>query len=196
MVSYSKRAISDLQKAERREVILQAALSCFERDTFADLTMAAVARAAEVSKGTLYLYFQSKEELFLQALLGLYADWFAVLEGPRGKSDLVELVAESLVERPKLLELMSMAPAVMEANAPLAAVVAFKQSLAHSLDRLSLHTGVEPRRLLWIHAGIVGLYATANPPTKVRQALAADPRLQVFDLDFQQELRELLRCLV
>lgn len=196
MVSYSKRAINDFQKAERRGVILQAALSCFERDTFAELTMATIAAAAGVSKGTLYLYFQSKEELFLQALLGLYADWFEVLEGPRGKTDLVSLVAESLAQRPKLLELMSMAPAVMEANAPLEAVVAFKQNLARSLESLSLHTGLEPRRLLWIHAAIVGLYATANPPSRVREALAVDPRLQVFDLDFQQELQSFLSCFV
>lgn len=196
MVSYSKRAINPLQKAERRTVILQAALQLFERGTFDKLTMAEIGRAAGVAKGTLYLYFQSKEELFLQVLLELYRDWFAVFDDLRDGQSVVDLVVDSLAERPKLLELMSMAHAVVEANAPLPAVLAFKESLAESLGRLAEQTRISPQRLMWAHAAIVGLHSTTNPPPHVREAVKADPRLQTFDLDFDFELRRMLACLI
>lgn len=191
MVSYNKRAINSNQKAERREVIIRAALDCFERPTFAELTMAEISRTAGVSKGTLYLYFQSKEELFLQALLELYEDWFRSFEP--APTDLVEHVIKSLEARPKLLELMSMAPSVMEANAPIEAVLEFKRALALGLDGLSQAVNVEPRRLMWAYAIIVGLHSTSNPPPDLRKKIQEESDLVHFQLDFSSELRALLK---
>jgi AcrR family transcriptional regulator len=54
--------------AERRADILAAALVCFARTGYHGTTMAEVAEvaeAAEVSKGTPYIYFASKEALFV-----------------------------------------------------------------------------------------------------------------------------------
>jgi len=50
---------------ERREAILQAAARVFEDKGASAATMDDVAEAADVSKGTLYLYFPSKDDLFL-----------------------------------------------------------------------------------------------------------------------------------
>ncbi len=44
----------------RREDIIQAALTVFDRDGFEAARMADIAKAADVAKGTLYLYFDSK----------------------------------------------------------------------------------------------------------------------------------------
>lgn len=56
-------------KQERRESILEAAERAFIRKGVASTTMEDVAREAELSKGALYLYFQSKDELFLTIAL-------------------------------------------------------------------------------------------------------------------------------
>lgn len=53
------------RKVERREAILQAAARVFEDKGASAVTMDDVAEAADVSKGTLYLYFPSKDDLFL-----------------------------------------------------------------------------------------------------------------------------------
>lgn len=52
----------DLSRSQRRrrEDIIQAALMVFDRDGFEAARMADIAKAAEVGKGTLYLYFDSK----------------------------------------------------------------------------------------------------------------------------------------
>jgi AcrR family transcriptional regulator len=53
------------EKQERRISILRAADEVFRDSGLADATMDDIARAAEVSKGTLYLYFENKDHLFL-----------------------------------------------------------------------------------------------------------------------------------
>lgn len=60
--------VHDQVRAARREAyrlaILEAARSLFEAQGFRAITMADIAKAAGVAKGTLYNYFDSKEEVF------------------------------------------------------------------------------------------------------------------------------------
>lgn len=59
-----QRARTDDAKDERRQALLAAALEVFVEKSFAAARMDDIARAASLSKGTVYLYFSSKEELF------------------------------------------------------------------------------------------------------------------------------------
>lgn len=59
------RARTPEAKSERREQLLDAALDSFFKQGFAAARMEDIARRAGVSKGTLYLYFASKEDIFL-----------------------------------------------------------------------------------------------------------------------------------
>lgn len=52
------------RKEERAPEILAAALACFSEKGFAATRMEDIARRAGVSKGTIYLYFESKEAVF------------------------------------------------------------------------------------------------------------------------------------
>ena len=55
--------IAEETRAARRDQIVAAALACFARTGYHATTMADVAAQAGVSKGTPYLYFDSKEAL-------------------------------------------------------------------------------------------------------------------------------------
>ncbi len=57
------------EKAEKRREILEAAKEVFFRKGVHRATMDDVAARAEVAKGTLYLYFQSKEDILAHLLL-------------------------------------------------------------------------------------------------------------------------------
>jgi AcrR family transcriptional regulator len=57
--------IAEAARAARREQIIAAGLACFARSGYHATTMADVAAQAGVSKGTPYLYFDSKQALFL-----------------------------------------------------------------------------------------------------------------------------------
>ena len=56
------------EKQERYRDILSAAEIIFARDGFSATTMDTIAEEAELSKGTLYLYFKTKEQLFFSIL--------------------------------------------------------------------------------------------------------------------------------
>lgn len=59
-----RRAVSEADKSLRRETILTAAKRVFSERGYHATTVADVARAAGLSYGTIYWYFQSKEDLF------------------------------------------------------------------------------------------------------------------------------------
>ena len=63
--------IAEEARAARRDQIIAAAAECFARSGYHVTTMADIAEAAGVSKGTPYLYFPSKEALFI----ALYEEW-------------------------------------------------------------------------------------------------------------------------
>jgi AcrR family transcriptional regulator len=63
--------IADEARAARRDQIIAAAAECFTRAGYHVTTMADIAQAAGVSKGTPYLYFPGKEALFI----ALYEEW-------------------------------------------------------------------------------------------------------------------------
>src|SRR5208283_1792175 len=56
------------EQAAKRERILAAALKLFAHEPYQAVTMDRVAEAAGVAKGTLYLYFPSKDALYLGVL--------------------------------------------------------------------------------------------------------------------------------
>ena len=59
-----RRAISDAQKGERRSDILAAAKKVFARKGYHATTIAEIAKAAKLSYGSIYWYFDSKDALF------------------------------------------------------------------------------------------------------------------------------------
>ena len=84
------------RKDARPRELLAAALDLFVEKGFAATRADEVARRAGVSKGTLFLYFASKEELFKAVvranISGRYPQWNARLEGFEGSTaDLMRL---------------------------------------------------------------------------------------------------------
>lgn len=62
-------ARKEREKAQRREAIQNAAMHLFFDQGFERTTMDQIAEKAELSKGTLYLYFPSKAELYISLVL-------------------------------------------------------------------------------------------------------------------------------
>ncbi len=58
-----------VDKSERKQTIARGALEVFSRAGFEKATLASIAVECGVGKGTLYEYFNSKEDLFLEAVL-------------------------------------------------------------------------------------------------------------------------------
>ncbi len=65
-----RRAVSEAEKEKRRDDILAAAKKVFAKKGFASTTIADVAKAARVSYGSIYWYFDSKDALFHELMAG------------------------------------------------------------------------------------------------------------------------------
>jgi AcrR family transcriptional regulator len=88
----SKRA---LRSAERRQAIVDAALVEFSANGFAAARLEDIAARAGVGKGTIYLYFTDKEQLFQE----LIRTSIVPLVGQLGAPPSAEVSARSLFER-------------------------------------------------------------------------------------------------
>ena len=135
------RATTDNEKTSRRQVILDSAEALMDRWSYDDITMDRVAEKSELSKGTLYLYFPSKESIFFEVFDQLMIRWHLAidrqLETANQSLDAARaalIFTRSLSERPKLVRLYALLHPILETNIDLATATAF-QHRRH--DRLS-----------------------------------------------------------
>ena len=78
-------------RRERRRQILDAALVEFAEKGFHDANVSAIASRADVSQGTVYWYFESKQALFLELMANVFAQVVQALDEVLGNTDLSPL---------------------------------------------------------------------------------------------------------
>lgn len=86
------------RSAARREAILAAALDEFSERGFAAARLDDVARRAGVAKGTIYLYFTDKENLFQELIRAILAPLVSALEAMGGKDMPLPALAEHMAD--------------------------------------------------------------------------------------------------
>jgi len=198
------RARSREAKSERRTQILDAALRVMSPEDPGAITMDAVAREARLAKGTLYLYFRTKEELLVGLLERGFEEWFdgidaalAVGQGWMPASSVADLFTRSYVDRPLLRRLLARLGPVLEYNLDDERALRFKWRVAGRLTgtgallerrTVFLRPGDGTRLLLYLHALATGLESLAEPAPAVSRVLGA-PGLEPLRLDFGREYR-------
>jgi AcrR family transcriptional regulator len=85
------------EKEYRRQTILAAAEKLFARDGYHTTTLDRVAEEAELSKGTIYLYFRNKEDLFLSVIDVRFQAYMAELVAELNTADDLAAAVEKLV---------------------------------------------------------------------------------------------------
>lgn len=198
-----QRARNPEDKLARRDAILSVAAQVLSRTAFGDVTMADLAQQCGVAKGTLYLYFATKEELFLATLEDELARWFdelgqTLLAAGRVAPDrFAELVVEGLGRHDRLADLLPLLHTVLEHNIAPQTALRFKRMLAAKIAvgatlveqvMPELRRGSGGDLLLRIHALVVGLRQMADPPAPLRALLDRD-ELAVLRVEFVPQLR-------
>lgn len=206
-----RRAHSREDKANRRQAILTAAEEVWRTSTFDTLTMAAVAARAALAKGTLYLYFPTKEALLLAMLESRLDQCLAKverrLESGESVTDaeaMATIMTAALFADPSLTRLLAIMGAILEHNMPLAHVRRFK---AWILQRLAEAGQVFERRVPFIRRGeglrlllhvqilVAGIGQLAHPAPAVARVLA-QPGFERLRIDFAAEFRSMLAALL
>ena len=136
-----QRARSETAKLAREDAILTAAEILLRQSGYDAMTMQAVATAAGLAKGTLYLYFTSRESLVLAVHGRLFDRWidrFAVYQPElTGFDGFCRDFARHYADDPLFLQLAGFANALLEPQLDREAYIKSKRGMARRVKRLA-----------------------------------------------------------
>jgi AcrR family transcriptional regulator len=136
-----QRARSETAKLTREDSILTAAEILLRQSGYDAMTMQAVATAAGLAKGTLYLYFTSRQSLVLAVYGRLFDRWidrFAVHQPEFTNFDgFCRDFARHYADDPLFLQLAGFANALLEPQLDREAYIKSKRRMARSVKRLT-----------------------------------------------------------
>jgi AcrR family transcriptional regulator len=195
------RATREEDKLERRNAILDAAAGLLISRPDSLASMDDLAAEAGVAKGTLYLYFPSKEEVLLALHERNMSGFFAVLgerlqQGGITRDELFDLTRVHLLEQPAYLSLASLVIGLLERAIPEEAALRFRTALGErllaagaGLERaLGLPAGEGTRLLNYSYALIIGLWQLKGCAALAQCGAQLDARIQsAFVSDFPSE---------
>ncbi|MBQ6513531.1 MAG: TetR/AcrR family transcriptional regulator [Clostridia bacterium] len=128
----------------RKEEIIAACAALYEEKGFKDTTIKDIGEAITLTRTGIYIYFETKEEIFLALLGREYDAWVSEMreimarKTAMTRNDVAEVLAGTLTNHPRLLRLLSMNLYEMEANSRLERLVEFKKSFGASLETVDL----------------------------------------------------------
>lgn len=198
------RAIDDNEKAARRQSILNAANTLFLEDTSGLPSVINIARRAGLAKGTVYLYFKTKEEIFLALLTKDYEKLMieiaSLLNSPSSPDAFIENIQSTLINfldtNRQFMPLASMANSVLEQNVDIEIVGQFKLMLIDKIDLIDerfqrafpqFSKGQCGSLLLHSNALILGLWQMQIWPERLKPLQEKSPFNKVIP-DFKKDL--------
>jgi len=206
-----RRATATGEKTARRQRMLTAAAELLKRWSYTDITMVRIADQTGVAKGTLYLYFRTKESLFLQLYEERLGAWYAELEsltaqgaGTVKPAAAARVIASTLSARQILIHLHGLLYSTLSRNIDLETTLIFRRRQSRKMSSLaaalaSRIEGLSEARavqfLVRLEAVVGGLSWAAFPSPPVALALEEED-LTRFRIDFEEELRGIITALL
>lgn len=206
-----KRAITDREKKKKRQRILKAAWAVFEENEGRLPLVSRIAKQAGISKGTIYLYFKTKEEIFLNVYIMLLEDWLSSLEqdlrdlGDNADTNTMALLFTSfIVEKPNVMKLGSLVRSVFEESMDHDTLMAAKLTMARLTEAAgkiaarSIPGASEERGgeiVLWIYSLLTGLWQHADRRPEIARQIRKQG-LTVFDLNFKDAAVRAVEALI
>lgn len=199
------RAINAEDKHLRHHTILDAAEQLWLAQPERMSSVADIAQAAGLAKGTVYLYFRSKEELFLAIHERHVAEFFnrvtarALQAAPMQMDDMFAIKRQFLLDTPAFLPLATLCHGMMERHIPLEVGYAFEERTYARLDAvvtaLQGHFPAMTQALmLQSYALILGLWQLLRP-TPLKQLMQERSLICACTDDYLSMLETALRAL-
>lgn len=203
----ARRPANEQAREARRNVLLDAAMRVWLEHPERITSVAEVAQAAGVAKGTIYLYFASKENLLLAAHERQKEAFFAALNAradqpePMAFDDMMALTQRYIVEEPAFLPLATLVGSLLHKGVSAEAAAEFEGRMAQRLrlaaEKLCRHfpfanADVALRLLMQSYGLILGLWQLLGSPAS--QCANAEVAA-VLHPDYAGELDIALRAL-
>lgn len=198
------RARDAEQKMQRKQTLLDAGWELFQAGDGQLPSVAQIVARAGLAKGTFYIYFKTKEELFLELVTTAMDELFAKLnrhlEQPQvSASSCIDVFIQAIDREAPIIQLGPMVTGVLEKNTAPEILLQFKQRLLTNLhqcgEKLGQHfPGISPqkaaRTLLRSYAIVLGI-AQIQPSANT----TPEPNLDEIRLSLQEDARPLIEML-
>ena len=195
------RAVAPKDKSERRTAIVQAAAALLRRDPSAGFSVDELARRAGLAKGTVYLYFGTREEVLLALHEEQSRALFDVVEHALSAAEahgqrVVDGGLAYLRAHPEFYPVAGNCRHMLDTNIGTEAALAFKVGIAQRLEPLGrrieelypgLAEGEGVALLTNCYAMIIGLWQQTDPPLCLRKVMHR-PEMAIFRIDFEKQL--------
>lgn len=201
----ARPALSEEERLNRRTALLEAAQQLYRERGYLP-TVSDIARAAGMGKGTVYVWFRTKEEIFVALLdagfqtlntrLLNIIDALSPLPAAAA-GDFAAHYVKLLAEIPDLLSLASMPVSIFKRNLPTESLSRFNRNLGTSLFAAGRHLerrieGFQPGQgadlLFHTWTLTIGLWQLLELPEALREILDA-PALSILQRRFDSELK-------
>ncbi len=205
-----KRACTDASKEARRKSILNAATKLFFANPNELPTVSAISKNCNIAKGTIYLYFKTKEKIFLNIIDDLFNDFIATAkkiildskDNPNNIDAIIDGVCDYFDNNKNMIILAGMTNTIIEHNIDPEAALVHKVSLQTKLLELgkTLSEVIERDQifcaslLLRTYATTVGISRISNLTEKVSQIHKSEGA-EFLAPKFRPELYNTLKCL-
>ena len=199
-----RRATTSGERAARRHHILGATAALLEIWSVDDVNIDRIAERAGIAKGTVYLYFRTREELLLEVFDRHHALWLEAVETALDSAadelspgDAGRIFVAALTERPLLLRLYGRIGALLGGSVSPQAMREFRlrqttrmTSVAHALHRrLPRLTIVQAQRWMFRMDAFVAGIAPRGNPTRATTGWLTGPENGGFVVDLESELQ-------
>jgi AcrR family transcriptional regulator len=193
--SLMKRASTEEAKSKRRATILEKARTWISGHSFSEIRLADMARELGLVRGTLYLYFPSKQDLFAAVLREEMEAWWASFREAPVTTPGPDL-AGGLSGRELLVRLLSSLHVAIEPGLSADGLRSLKmwfldfakRAAADLEQRYPSLQGEGYAFLLAVYALLVGTSQLAFPPENVRELVSREEAFEGFRIDFGQFL--------
>lgn len=198
------------QRKIRVEQIKNAAIKLFDEKLFHDITLADIANETSFTRGNLYKYVSSKEEIYLLVMLDELNRWIADLRQTINE-DMTNDVdtfskqwATITYQHQRFLNLFSILFTILERNVALEKLTSFKNELAKSsADIFAILKTAFPtmsdhaigKFIDYQRCYAIGLYPTTSPVLIQKKALEAST-LQYEFPDFADDFSEFITRII
>ena len=189
-----------LKDEEKKDLIMKTALRLFVEKGAQLPSVNEIVSAAGLAKGTYYVYFDTKEEVYLNLLETFFENWYqrSVQRLEEGENFL-EAMLEDFFEYPNFMELLSHSQTVLETNIETQKLLAYKARLIAMMDdiakRLVPLTGLEKKeithKLVQTYAIVIGTWLASKVPQPLQRE-ELDPKVKSLFLDFRSDLPQLV----
>jgi AcrR family transcriptional regulator len=195
------RAVLPEDKSERRAAIFRAASELLKHSPQGAFSVEELARRAGLAKGTVYLYFGTREEVLLavhaERQQVLFDTLDKTLAAPRVDIRLIaRTVARFLRAHPEFLPLAANCRGMLETNISPDAALAYKQGIGARLAKIgarlevlfpTIAKGHGVGLLMASYGLMIGLWQISDPPACLASAMER-PEMALFKVDLEKQL--------